>query len=72
MSLLLIDVDRFRAFNDLHGVETGDQVLKMIGVPCPTAVSVSRMSSEDLAAKSLFWACRPPIRPAPTRLQIAC
>ena len=31
MSLLLIDVDRFRAFNDSHGVETGDQALKMIG-----------------------------------------
>ena len=31
MSLLLIDVDRFRAFNEAHGVQAGDQALKMIG-----------------------------------------
>ena len=31
MSLLLIDVDRFRAFNETQGVEAGDQALKMIG-----------------------------------------
>ena len=30
MSLLLIDVDRFRAFNEAQGVQAGDQALKMI------------------------------------------
>lgn len=30
-SLLLIDIDRFRAFNEEQGIEQGDRALKMIG-----------------------------------------
>ena len=55
MSLLLIDVDRFRAFNEAQGVQAGDQALKMIGQALSTCSKRQSDVLEGLAAKSLFW-----------------
>lgn len=46
ISLLMIDVDKFKSINDRHGHQVGDGVLKMIG---KMLRSVSR--SQDMAAR---------------------
>jgi diguanylate cyclase (GGDEF)-like protein len=46
LSLLLIDLDKFKDTNDRHGHQAGDSVLKMIGKLLATAVR-----SQDLAAR---------------------
>jgi len=47
MSLLLIDVDRFRAYNDLHGHPAGDQALQKIG----TALSNCLQRQSDVLGR---------------------
>jgi diguanylate cyclase len=44
--LILADVDRFKAFNDTHGHQMGDQVLRLIGGEMQQAVR-----GEDLVAR---------------------
>jgi diguanylate cyclase (GGDEF)-like protein len=46
VSLLMLDVDRFKAVNDIHGHQTGDQVLKVLGKLLQTATRAT-----DLAAR---------------------
>jgi diguanylate cyclase (GGDEF)-like protein len=46
ISLLMIDIDRFKSINDTHGHQTGDAVLQHLGKLLQTAVR-----SEDLAAR---------------------
>ncbi len=46
LSLLLMDVDKFKSVNDKHGHPTGDQVLKVIGKLLRTAARAT-----DLAAR---------------------
>jgi diguanylate cyclase (GGDEF)-like protein len=47
LSLLLVDVDRFKAYNDLYGHQAGDNVLKTIG----TALKESMRRPGDVAAR---------------------
>lgn len=66
MSLLLIDVDRFRAFNEAQGVEAGDQALKMIGQAlsnCSKRQSdvLGRFSGEEFAYLVDKYLLRAPI-----------
>jgi diguanylate cyclase (GGDEF)-like protein len=46
LSLLLLDVDRFKAVNDKHGHPIGDRVLKYLGKLLATAAR-----AQDLAAR---------------------
>jgi diguanylate cyclase (GGDEF)-like protein/PAS domain S-box-containing protein len=53
LSLLLLDVDHFKQFNDLHGHECGDRVLRAIGAALrqlddPTAIAC-RYGGEEMA-----------------------
>lgn len=50
-AVLLLDLDRFKPINDLHGHETGDQVLMIIGERlarhCRTADIASRLGGDE-------------------------
>lgn len=52
-SLLLIDVDHFKQFNDTHGHQVGDAVLKLVGESLRTALRrhdfVARFGGEEFA-----------------------
>ncbi|MEX2170383.1 MAG: GGDEF domain-containing protein [Pirellulales bacterium] len=52
-SLLLIDVDHFKRFNDTHGHQVGDAVLKLVGESLRTALRrhdfVARFGGEEFA-----------------------
>ena len=47
MSLLMIDVDRFKSYNDLYGHQAGDEVLKAVGQCLKTTLK----RPADLAAR---------------------
>jgi len=46
LSLLLLDIDRFKVFNDTHGHQAGDQVLKQVA-----QVLTRSVKGRDLAAR---------------------
>lgn len=46
LSLLVLDVDHFKKFNDTYGHQVGDQVLKLLG-----AVLTSNVKGQDTAAR---------------------
>jgi diguanylate cyclase len=46
LSLLLADIDRFKRFNDTHGHQVGDQVLRLVA-----QVLTSSVKGRDLAAR---------------------
>lgn len=46
VSLLLCDIDHFKAFNDTHGHQTGDQVLRLVGQTLK-----SNIKGRDIAAR---------------------
>lgn len=46
LSLLICDIDFFKKFNDTHGHQTGDQVLRLVG-----AILKTNVKGRDLAAR---------------------
>ncbi|MGB0671166.1 MAG: diguanylate cyclase [Rhodospirillales bacterium] len=53
LSLLMVDVDHFKAFNDTHGHPTGDQVLKLMASKLKRAIkgqdTAARYGGEEFA-----------------------
>jgi diguanylate cyclase len=54
LSLMLIDIDHFKAFNDTHGHQTGDQVLRLVATMLKNGVRgkdiAARYGGEEFAA----------------------
>jgi len=53
LCLLMIDIDHFKAFNDIHGHQTGDKVLRLVGQILKTNVKgrdcAARFGGEEFA-----------------------
>jgi diguanylate cyclase (GGDEF)-like protein/PAS domain S-box-containing protein len=53
LSILMMDVDHFKAINDTHGHKTGDTVLTLLGELCHTALrsfdTLGRLGGEEFA-----------------------
>lgn len=53
LSVLMLDLDRFKAINDTHGHQTGDSVLRMVGEICLRTLRevdiVGRLGGEEFA-----------------------
>lgn len=53
MSVVMIDIDRFKNFNDTHGHLMGDQILQFVGKllkqECPESVTPIRFGGEEFA-----------------------
>jgi diguanylate cyclase len=53
LSLIIMDIDKFKVFNDTHGHLVGDQVLKFVGdllkKECPTTIVPVRFGGEEFA-----------------------
>lgn len=53
LSLIIMDIDRFKLFNDTHGHLIGDQILKFVGAllkkECPNNIIPVRFGGEEFA-----------------------
>lgn len=53
LSIIMIDIDRFKVFNDTHGHVMGDQILQFVGQllkkECPQNVTPVRFGGEEFA-----------------------
>ncbi|MGB1297925.1 MAG: GGDEF domain-containing protein [Psychrobium sp.] len=53
MSVVMIDIDRFKVFNDTHGHLMGDQILQFVGKllkqECPEPITPVRFGGEEFA-----------------------
>lgn len=52
-ALIIMDIDKFKSFNDIHGHILGDQILKIVGMllknSCETPVVPIRLGGEEFA-----------------------
>ena len=60
ISVLLADVDRFKAYNDIYGHQAGDEVLKSVAQCLKSTVGDQRMSLRAMAARSSSRSCPGP------------
>lgn len=51
VAVMMIDVDRFKAFNDTHGHDAGDAVLRMIAATISSTVSLADTAGEAHLAR---------------------
>lgn len=53
LSLIIMDIDKFKVFNDTHGHLMGDQILKYVGKllkkECPESITPVRFGGEEFA-----------------------
>lgn len=53
LSLIIMDIDKFKLFNDTHGHLVGDQILKYVGKilkhECPDSITPVRFGGEEFA-----------------------
>jgi len=53
LSLIILDIDKFKVFNDTHGHLMGDQILKYVGKllkkECPDSITPVRFGGEEFA-----------------------
>lgn len=68
LSLILLDIDHFKQYNDHYGHVQGDDCLKSVGQALSRAVKGRGISSAASVARSSCWCCRRPMRPPPGTL----